>query len=371
MSKIELKIANVRDIRDASLNTSNILPQKLKGYVAQMRSNGRGALSYKGGFCVSIKLIKSGGKPQCMRCWCEVGVLINKEQIDYLEKVSSLLKNEQDCGYFVNFEIIPDFLRVKEDVIPGLLMDWVEGDTLNNYVHRDNGKSGKDIGDIADKFLKMCDYLNKKNISHGDLSAVNIIVTEDKKLKLIDYDSIYTASMGDKPQFISGIDDYQHPKRKEQPYYRTYTDYFSQHVIYTALLMMSLDDSLRPEEKDSKILLFESQNFATPEAFANSDVVKKGYRLKNPTVTAELGILEKSISLPFDKVPPLLSKENFAERTKPKSEDISTIVGALEKNPETKGRYCAYCNFDIGSAYPNANNCPNCGAPRITYRLNG
>lgn len=33
------------------------------------------------------------------------------------------------------------------------------------------------------------------------------------------------------------------------------------------------------------------------------------------------------------------------------------------------GEYCAYCKFKIADGYPDAKFCPNCGKPRVTYRL--
>ena len=317
MDEIKIKVADVGTIRDAACSPENIIPKELRGYEAQRRKSDDGAFSYTGGFCVSVKLIKNGAKPKCMRCWKDSSVLGYPEQITHLNEVLDLVKNEKVNKYFVKYEIYEDLLKVGDGgTIPGLLMDWVEGDTLNKYVCQSSGKSQEQLLSVADKFVKMCHYLNEHKLSHGDLSAVNIIVTDDGELKLIDYDSLYNPGMGVKRQFITGIKDYQHPSRELAKCYEVYTDYFSQHVIYAALLIMALDGSTRPEEKNLKHLLFTESDFKDKKAFRSSYFVKRGYGLNNTALSKELDILSDSLELPMEKVPPLL--DICDEAVKPK-----------------------------------------------------
>lgn len=345
MEKINIKVADVGTIRRAACSPENIIPEELRGYQAQRRERDDGAFSYTGGFCVSVKLIRNGSKPKCMRCWKDSSVLGYPEQLTHLNEVLDLVKNEEVNKYFINYEIYEDLLKVEDgDVIPGLIMDWVEGDTLNKYVYQSSGKSQEQLLAVADKFVKMCHYLNEHKLSHGDLSAVNIIVTEDCELKLIDYDSLYTPDMGKKRQFITGIKDYQHPSRELAQYYGVYTDYFSQHVIYAALLIMALDGSTRPEAKNLKHLLFTESDFKDKEAFQNSDVVRRGYSLKNVALSNELDILSNSLELPLEKVPPLL--DEFEEAVKPKIRLMKRCNICKKPFKTDTQKRCSFCGSE-------------------------
>lgn len=344
----KIKIAKASLIREASLSSANILPRQLAGYEAQRRPDGD-AYSFPGGFCLSVKLVKPGFIDMCMRCWRDKKVLADPTQIEHLQAVNKVLQAELGStnSYFVDFSIISEMLRVRNgDVIPGLLMEWVQGDTLNQYVRAGNGKSAAQIKAVAQRFAQMCEYLNNKRISHGDLSSVNIIVKSNGSLKLIDYDSLYTPSMGRCRQYIAGISDYQHPGRKSCQYYETYTDYFSQHIIYTALLMMAEDPSLRPDE-ELKNMLFSEQDFVSPSAFRQSETVRRGRKMSNQEIRKELDIIERSLAGAISSVPRL----------------------QVNSEPESIYRYvnfCTLCGHKFSSDMMKF--CTQCGAKRHIYR---
>lgn len=346
MARFKLRTAEGMDIRDAVLDTSNIIPLQLNGYAPQVDADGD-AYARKGGYALSIKLIKRGSKAMCLRCW--MNGMVNESQIDYLVDVANLIKKNTDkeCTYFIDFNIVERLLRVEGVELPGLLMDWIEGDTLCKYVMKNSGYSSQQIKAVAQKFAKMCDVFNKRNISHGDLSSVNIIIKPDGSLKLIDYDSLYSPSMGRKSQFIAGTADYQHPGRKSHPYYEAYTDYFSQHVIYTALLMMAEDSSLRPD-KELKNLLFYETDLANANAFRQSDIVKRGRRIGNAEITKELDLMERALASSFSSVPKL----SVTTQSSPSSYYVN---------------YCTACGNKfqngLGLAF-----CTACGAKRHVYR---
>ncbi len=291
------------DIRDAILDPGNILPPFLAGYSAKLRPDGE-AFAVKGGFALSVKIVKGGGKPLCLRCWTENSV--NASQIDYLCDVTEIIRKNQDsrCPYFIDFRIVEKLLRVDGVELPGLLMDWVEGETLNKFVMANSGKSPSQIRQLATDFAKMCEVFNNRRIVHGDLSAVNIIVQANGALKVIDYDSLYSPSMGRRYQHIAGINDYQHPQRRHEKYYETYSDYFSQHVIYVALLILAHIPGLRPKE-NLKNLLFTESDFRSPSAFRKSIPAVKGRQLGLAEINSELDIIEKALGTSLAMIPGL------------------------------------------------------------------
>lgn len=347
MSRIKLKTAKGMDIRDAVLDASSILPINLRGYSAQLTADGE-AYALKGGFALSIKIVKPNNKPICLRCWTDGKA--DESQIDYLVEVADIINknNDQGCPYFIGFSIVEKLLKVDGIELPGLIMDWVEGETLNKYIMASSGHSGAQIKLVAQKFVKMCSVFNTRKISHGDLSAVNIIVKPDGNLKVIDYDSLYSPSMGRKVQYIAGIKDYQHPKRESAAYYETYMDYFSQHVIYAALLIMANNASARPSQQ-LKNLLFAESDFSSPAAFRNSSVVKNARKLCVPDIDRELDIIEKALNLSLSQIPPLVDSS-------------SPIVKTIHKFA-----FCTTC----GNKFPSDefDYCTVCGAKRNTYTI--
>ena len=73
-------------------------------------------------------------------------------------------------------------------------MDWVEGVTLDKYVHQHiSDKYVLQL--ITYQFCKMAAWLMSQPFAHGDLKPDNILVTEDGTLVLVDYDGMYVPAM--------------------------------------------------------------------------------------------------------------------------------------------------------------------------------
>lgn len=346
------------DIRKAAKDTSNILPEQLKGYCAKERTDGDGVYVSKGGFALCIKLEKTGCKPKCLRFWRK----IDESQIDYLEEVENIIKgikrSHDECSqYFIDFSIEEKLLKVNKVELPGLLMDWIEGETLRDYVMANSDHNSSEIKEIAYRFAEMCNVFNKRRICHGDLSAVNIIVCSDGSLKVIDYDSLYTPSMGRKRQFISGTRDYQHPKRKSAVYYEEYTDYFSQHLIYTALLIMAYDAKTRTTMK-VKNLLFEDKDLTSPSTFRTSDIVVNARKLNANEINSELNIIEKALGGDFEDVPPLDISGRFSKKSPTANTSTTPTI--------RKVFYCTSCGKKYASEA--FDYCTACGTKRLTYK---
>lgn len=329
------------DIRDAVLDASSILPIQLKGYSAQLTPDGE-AYALKGGFALSIKVVKPGNKPICLRCWTDGKA--DESQIDYLVEVADIIKRNSDsgCPYFIDFSIVERLLNVDGVELPGLIMDWVEGETLNKYVMSNSGHNATQIRGVARRFAEMCEIFNRRLISHGDLSAVNIIVRSDGSLKVIDYDSLYVPTMGRKRQYIAGIKDYQHPQRESAPFYEKYTDYFSQHIIFTALLIMAYDPGARPNQP-LKNLLFTEHDLQSPASFRVSEVVIKARKLNVYEINSELDIIEKALGRSYEAVPKLENASGPPQRTRPAIQKVAFCTACGNKFASDEFDYCTAC----------------------------
>jgi hypothetical protein len=160
----------------------------------------------------------------------------------------------------VTFDFQQKGIKVGANWFPALKMEWVAGDTLDNYV-----RANKDAlpAELAETFKAMCLSLNEAGIAHGDLQHGNIII-RDSQLFLVDYDGMFVPEMHGYRANELGHRNYQHPRRS--PYtFGAYLDNFSAWVIYTSLRALSL----MPELFDQLVacedcLLFRREDFVDP-----------------------------------------------------------------------------------------------------------
>ena len=212
-------------------------------------------------------------------------------------------------------------------------MDWVNGDTLIDYVIKNQNNPSK-IRQLSNSFLSMCQYHDKNRMAHGDLSAGNIIVQPDGKICLIDYDSFYVPEFGPSiPEYTKGTPGYQHPerlKRTGKQYIDKNTDSYSQLVIYLSLLVIAEEPQLFNPSLDD-IILFTKGDMQSRHSLLNSDVYKKVSKIQNNKIKFLLEELVEAIGEPLSKVRPIT--EIIATREKP----ISIVYGVGNDGQSQQG----------------------------------
>ena len=138
---------------------------------------------------------------------------------------------------------------------PALLMDWVEGVTLDKWIKRNLG-SQYSLQLITHQFCRMASWLISQPFAHGDLKPDNIIVRDDGSLVLVDYDGMYVPAMQGKKSRESGSPDYRHPARTEE-YFNEHIDDFSLAAIAMQLCAIALDPALFANQNGDTLLLTE------------------------------------------------------------------------------------------------------------------
>ena len=120
------------------------------------------------------------GKLYAIKCF-------TKEQNGRAEAYKQISKELKDISspYLTNVryienELFVDTDQTKETEFPVLLMDWVEGKTLDKYL-RENLSNKYAIEMLAYRFCQMAQWLLPQHFAHGDLKPDNIIVREDGK----------------------------------------------------------------------------------------------------------------------------------------------------------------------------------------------
>ena len=168
-----------------------------------------------GNFAVIFKMKdKRNGALYALKCF-------TKEQ-EGRDENYKLIENELDdinSAYLVTFkyfkkELFVDTHQTNETEFPVLLMDWVEGMNLDNYI-RSNLNNNFVLEKLAYDFCKMSAWLYAQPFAHGDLKPDNILVKADGNIVIIDYDGMYVPSMrGEKAKEV-GSPNFRHPLRTE------------------------------------------------------------------------------------------------------------------------------------------------------------
>ena len=95
---------------------------------------------------------------------------------------------------YIDKELFVDTNQSSETEFPVLLMDWVEGKTLDKYL-RENLGNNSALNMLAYRFRQLTQWLITQPFAHGDLKPDNILVREDGSLVLVDYDGMYVPAM--------------------------------------------------------------------------------------------------------------------------------------------------------------------------------
>ena len=171
-----------------------------------------------GNFAVVFKMKdEQNGKFYAVKCF-------TKEQDGRTEAYREIAKELKDVSspYLVSIrylekEFFVDTAQTTETEFPVLLMDWVEGKTLDKYL-RENLDDKYALEMLAYRFSLLAQWLIPQPFAHGDLKPDNIIVRDDGTLVLVDYDGMYVPAMKGQKARELGSPDFRHPLRTENDF---------------------------------------------------------------------------------------------------------------------------------------------------------
>jgi serine/threonine protein kinase len=223
---------------------------------------GSRVIQYSGGYTTVFPFKNANSRNVAIRCWiADIGEA--KKRTQAIAKHLSTLNS----SYFAEFNYVDDALLVNGQLHPIVVMEWVYGQTLKEYLDENIGDSGKVLA-IAKNFKDMVLYFHQHDIAHGDLQHGNIIVKDDGSLAAIDYDSMFIKSLDGMPDTIKGLPGYQHPSRNKNRYGNPKLDYFSELVIYLSLLFFAEEPHQWAKYYQTEDLLFSKDDFASPNTSA-------------------------------------------------------------------------------------------------------
>ena len=160
---------------------------------------------------------------------------------------------------FLEKELFVDTEQTSETEFPVLLMDWVEGKTLDKYI-KENSDEKYILEMLTFQFCKMASWMIFQPFAHGDLKPDNILIKEDGHIVLVDYDGMYVPAMkGQKAKEI-GSPGFRHPKRTKDGFDENIDD-FSIALIAMSLKAFALNNDLIDKYCSSEFFFFKERDF--------------------------------------------------------------------------------------------------------------
>ena len=252
----------IRAIQDASNNLDELahLVPVLDDHGEPYRSSGAFAVVFK-------MKDEQTGKCHALKCFTE-------EQEGRAEAYRQIADELEfvDSSYITSVKYLEKEIFVdsscEEDEFPVLLMDWIDGDTMESYI-AENYQDNYAMAMLCYRFCKMAAWLRSQPFAHGDIKPDNIMVRPDGNLTLVDYDGMFVPAMKGQKSPTIGTKDFSHPLRTVDDFNETIDD-FSLASIALSLKAISMNSTLLDTYGASDRLLFSENDYRNP---SNSKVI--------------------------------------------------------------------------------------------------
>ena len=217
-----------------------------------------------GNFAVVFKMQTPTGQYHALKCFLRD----QEERSERYRLITEELQYVQST-YLVKFrylesELFVDVPNTGGEEYPVLLMDWVDGIPLDQYLKtiiNNNNSYEKDL--LAYRFSLLARWLVSQPFAHGDLKPDNICVRDDGSLILLDYDGMYVPALSGRKPLEQGSPHYRHPLRSTLPFNEHIDDY-SLSLILLSLRAIALDETLYVRYSSSEYLLLSEQDQLNP-----------------------------------------------------------------------------------------------------------
>ena len=243
-------LAAIQDAHD-NLDKLNHLVPVLDKHGEPYRSSGAFAVVFK-------MKDEQTGKYYALKCFTE-------EQEGRAEAYRQIAEELEfvDSPYITSVKYLEKELFVdsncEDDEFPVLLMDWIEGETMETFI-AENYTDSYEMSMLCYRFCKMAAWLRSQSFAHGDIKPDNIIVRPDGTLTLVDYDGMFVPAMKGQKSPTIGTKDFSHPLRTIDDFDETIDD-FALASIALSLKAISLDSSLLQSYGASDRLLFSATDY--------------------------------------------------------------------------------------------------------------
>ena len=243
-------LAAIRDAHDNLDKLSHLVPV-LDKYGEPYRSSGAFAVVFK-------MKDEQTGKCYALKCFTEE----QEGRAEAYHKIAEELEFV-DSPYITSVKYLENEIFVdsncENEEFPVLLMDWIEGETMETYIAA-NYTDTHAMAMLCYRFCKMAAWLRSQSFAHGDIKPDNIMVRPDGTLTLVDYDGMFVPAMKGQKSPTIGTKDFSHPLRTIDDFDETIDD-FALASIALSLKAISLDPSLLKNYGASDHLLFSAADY--------------------------------------------------------------------------------------------------------------
>ena len=243
----------VRAIQDASNNLDEL------AHLVPVQDDHGEPYRSSGAFAVVFKM-KDEQTEKCYALKC-----FTEEQEGRAEAYRQIADELEfvDSSYITSVKYLDKEIFVdsscEEDEFPVLLMDWIDGETMENYI-AENYQDNYIMAMLCYRFCKMAAWLRSQPFAHSDIKPDNIMVRPDGNLTLVDYDGMFVPAMKGQKSPTIGTKDFSHPLRTVDDFDETIDD-FALASIALSLKAIALKPSLLDEYGAADRLLFSAEDY--------------------------------------------------------------------------------------------------------------
>ena len=263
----------VRAIQDASNNLDELahLVPVLDDHGEPYRSSGAFAVVFK-------MQDEQTGKCYALKCFTEE----QEGRAEAYRKIADELENVKS-SYITSVRYLEKEIFVdsscEEDEFPVLLMDWIDGETMEDYIAK-NHKDKYSMIMLCSRFYNLAFWLRSQPFAHGDIKPDNIMICKGDKLTLIDYDGMFVPSMKGQKSPTIGTKDFSHPLRSIDDFDKTIDD-FALATILLSLHAMGQNPSLFELYGSEGRLLFANNDYLSPYSSIAFKSLKQYFQREN------------------------------------------------------------------------------------------
>ena len=217
-----------------------------------------------GNFAVVFKMQAPTGQYHALKCFLRD----QEERSERYRLIAEELQYVQST-YLVKFrylesELFVDVPNTGGEEYPVLLMDWVDGIPLDQYLKTIiNKNKGYEKDLLAYRFSLLARWLVTQPFAHGDLKPDNICVRDDGSLVLLDYDGMYVPALSGRKPLEQGSPHYRNPLRSTLPF-DEYVDDYSLSLILLSLRAIACERCLYYKYSSNEYLLFSEKDQMNP-----------------------------------------------------------------------------------------------------------
>jgi serine/threonine-protein kinase len=228
-----------------------------------------------------------------------------------------------------------------------IVMEFVEGESLEARIQRDKGVDLPTATDFSRQIAAAVDYAHRQGVLHRDLRPGNVLVTPEGRIKITDFGTSRFLEVSDRASTIIGSPPYMAPEQFEG------RAVFASDVYSIGVIMYEMMTGVLP---------YFSANPRQLEKMAASGrfVRPRDHNRAIPSEIEEIIVraLSPEISQRYQQAHEILEDLGTASEIDRRSSYLEEIRGRLRAREKSSDRFCWNCRKPLHSR---SSNCPFCG----------